>query len=211
MTRARLFAALPTAAVLTLAGLTPIGALLAARPAEAQSFPVVGGTQELQIGVSMVSLPEITNGSWSAQPEVRWGLFLADGLELQVGLDTRVWPLGSQAPKSYGGGVSMLWFPDLGTVDRNFYLLAGAAGMWSDPPQAAFHASFDPVGRGGMGLKVPLDNLGLGFLAGKHLTVEYRLDFVLLNEDEEDYAVLGDVATNYDFLSGLAVGVSFIL
>ena len=206
MIRARVSAALTTALLLPLAG-----AFLAVPTAGAQSFPIVGGTQELQFGLSMVSMPEITSGSWSAQPEVRWGLFLADALELQVTADVRAWPLGAEAPKSYGGIVGLLWFPDLSAGERNFYLLAGAGGAWSDPPEITIDASFDPTVRGGMGLKVPLDNLGLGFLAGKHLNAEYRLDFVYLNEDETDYPAFTDVATNYDFLSGMTIGISFIL
>jgi hypothetical protein len=186
-------------------------ALLSGSSARAQTFPVVGGTQEIQVGIAAVSTPEIVSGFVSAQPELRWGFFLSDGLELQLIADTRVWPLGAYAPKSYGGSLNVLWFPDLGARDRNFYLLAGAGGAWNDPPPESLDASFDPAVRAGIGVKVPLDALGLGFLVGTHLGAEYRGEFVFLNEDADDYAYLGDVATDLEFLSGVAIGVSMIL
>ncbi len=206
MNRARLSLATALAVVLPLAG-----AWLPGGNAGAQTFPVVGGTQEVQIGFSVVTLPEITGGTWSAQPELRWGLFIADGLEIQVTADARAYPLGTTAPKSYGGGVNVLWFPVLGDRDRNFYLLAGGGGAYSDPSSPAIDASFDPAGRIGLGVKVPLDAMGLGFLMGRHLGAEYRGDFVFLNEDADDYPYEEDFATSLEYVSGFTIGVSFIL
>jgi hypothetical protein len=192
-----------------LAAAVALGSALVPGTAPAQTFPVTKGSQEIQVGFSAISLPEFVGGSISAQPELRYGRFVGEGLEVQLGAETRVWPLGTQAPKLYGGSLSVLWYPNLGPRNRNLYLLVGGGGSWNDPPQVTRDASFDPAVRAGMGVKVSLENLGLAFASGWHLTVEYREELVLYNEDEGAYAGLGtDVSTDRDLLSGLAIGVS---
>jgi hypothetical protein len=169
--------------------------LLLAGIASAQTFPVVAGTMEVQVGAAGIVLPENTNGMVSAQPELRLGYFVSEGLQLQIVGDARVWPLGMVAPANYGVGAQFLWFPNLGPQNRNLYLLAGAGGAYSDPPRD--DSQFDPLARVGLGVKVPLAGVGLGFLQRAHLTVEYRGE--LLFQDETD------------FVSGAAVGFSFFL
>ncbi len=188
-----------------------VGGLSFGGSAHAQTFPVVKGTQELQIGFSMMSMPEIVSVTWSAHPELRWGIFLGEGFEAQLTADMRVWPLGIAAPRSYGGGLNLLWFPNLGQGHRNLYLLLGGGGAWTDPAEPTIDASLDPAGRVGLGAKVSLEQLGLPFLVGWHLTTEYRGEFVYLNEDSADYPGLPESAsTGLDFVSGVTVGVSIL-
>lgn len=164
--------------------------------ASAQTFPVVAGTMEFGVGASAVALPEEISGSISAQPELRLGYFLAEGLMLQVVGDARVWPLGTVAPSTYGVAGSLLWFPNLGPRSRNMYLLAGGGGNFVDPPQPSEDSSIDPLLRAGVGVKVPLNGLGLSFLHPYHFTAEFR----------EEIAV-GDET---DFLSGVSFALSRI-
>ncbi|MBZ0267087.1 hypothetical protein K8I85_02940 [bacterium] len=164
--------------------------------ASAQTFPVVAGTMEIGAGISAVALPEQTTGSISAQPEVRVGYFLAEGLMLQVTADTRVWPLGTAAPSTYGVAGNLLWFPNLGPRSRNMYLMAGGGGNFVDPPSPTVDSSLDPLLRIGVGVKVPMEEIGLNFLHPYHFTVEFR----------EEMAV-GDET---DFLSGLSFTLSRI-
>lgn len=153
--------------------------------ASAQTFPVVAGTMEIGVGVSAVALPERITGSISAQPEVRVGFFLAEGLMLQVVGDARVWPLGNTAPSTYGVAGNLLWFPNLGPRSRNLYLMAGGGGNFVDSPNPADDSSIDPLLRGGVGVKVPLEEIGLGFLHPYHFTVEFREEVV--TGDETDF------------------------
>jgi hypothetical protein len=162
--------------------------------ARAQSFPVVAGTLEFQGGMAAVSLPEQNFGSVSAQPELRIGYFFSEGMMAQLVADTRVWPLGTAAPSFWGVSGNVLWFPNLGPRSRNLYLLAGGGGALVDPPAAAEGSSFDPLLRGGLGIKVSLVEVGLTFLQQLHLTVEFREEMVVGDET--------------DLLSGVAVGLS---
>jgi len=204
--------AFASALALALAGALTFADVASAQDEEpAPEFSVAKGSQDLQFGFSMVSLPEIVKGAWSAQPEIRYGVFLSDGLQLQITAETRVWPLGKEAPKSYGGGVNLLWFPDLGTASRNFYLLVGGGGAYEDPPQQTLDASFDPMVRGGVGARVPLRDLGIPFMASWYLSTEFAVKAVLLGEDEEDYPASPGAATDLDYLSALTVGFTILL
>jgi len=177
---------------LSLAVLVP--ALLGATPLAAQTFPVVRGTLEVGAAMAAVALPEHTGGSISAQPELRVGYFIAEGMMVQVVGDTRVWPLGTQAPKWYGVAGQLLYFPNLGPRSRNLYLMAGAGGALVDPPNPAEDSSMDPLIRGGVGVKISLVEVGLRFLQGLHFTAEFREEYVRSDEN--------------DFLSGLSFGLS---
>lgn len=168
--------------------------LLGASAALAQTFPVVRGTTEFQVGAAGVMMPEDSNGMVSYQPEVRFGYFIGEGLQVQFAGDMRVWPLGTIGPARYGGTVSLLWFPNLGPQNRNLYLLGGAGGAYRDPPGPHADGEFDPSLRGGLGIKVPLG--GFAFLQGSHLTMEYRGELLLQDETE--------------FVSGVGIGLSFI-
>ncbi len=178
-------AASALAAVATLGGM-----LAAATGASAAGVPITPGTMELQAGIAAIILPESVDGTFSAQPEVRFGYFLREAVELQVIGDVRVWPLGAKAPHSYGIGGVLLWFPRV-HEDRNFYLLAGAGGAYTDPPGTE-GSSFDPLGRAGFGFKVPME--GFGFLPSAFMTIEYRAELSFADET--------------DFVSGAALGIS---
>jgi hypothetical protein len=155
----------------------------AATTASAQTFPVTPGTLELQVGFAAITLPEGSDGSYSAQPQVRLGMFLAPGLALQVEGSFRIWPLGAVAPGSIGASAQIAWFPTLGQGNRNLYLMAGAGATRNDPPaRTGLDTSTDPQARVGLGYKIPLSNLDLGFVSKAHLNVEYRAEFLL--EDE---------------------------
>jgi hypothetical protein len=170
--------------------------LLGFVPASAQTFPMASGTLEVQFGLAAIVLPEGSDGAYSAQPELRVGLFLMPGLELQVQGDARLWPLGSVAAKSYGASAHLLWFPALSPENRNFYLMAGGGGALSDPPaRTGLDSGFDPLLRGGLGYKVPVSGLDFGFLKRPHLTVEGRLE--ALFQDETDLVSGGSVALSY--------------
>jgi len=173
-------------------------ALLLPANAHAQTFPVVRGSSEVEFGVAGIILPESEDGPYSAQPEVRLGYFLAEGLELQLGLHGRIWPLGGVASKSFGLAGHLLWYPNLGPDSRNLYLMGGGGAARNDPPpRIKRDPNIDPFVRGGLGYKVPLRNLGVGFLMSAHLTAEYRVEYVL----EE----------NNDFVSGALLALSYFL
>ena len=110
-----------------------LAAIFTAPPARAQTFPVTAGTREFQLGLAAIALPEEQDGAFSGEIEGRAGWFVREGIELQAEAAARVYPLGSVAPKSYGAGVSALWFPTLGEV-RNLYLLGGLAFQYLDYP-----------------------------------------------------------------------------
>lgn len=166
------------AALLGVALLLPAGAL-------AQTFPVVRGSTEVEFGFAGIVLPESEDGTYSAQPELRFGYFLAEGLELQLGLHGRIWPLGAVASKNYGVAGHVRWYPNLGPGNRNLYLLGGAGAARNDPPpRIPEEASVDPFARGGLGYKIPLRDLGIGFLSGAHLATEYRLEYVLRGDND---------------------------
>jgi hypothetical protein len=169
---------------------------LAPASASAQTFPMTSGTIEVQLGLGAIMLPEGSDGTYSAQPELRVGLFLWPGLQLQVQGDARLWPLGGVAAKSYGACAHLLWFPELSPENRSFYLMAGAGGALNDPPaRTGLDSGFDPMLRGGVGYKVPLSGLEVGFLKRTHLTVEGRLE--ALFQDETDLVSGGAVALSY--------------
>ncbi|MGQ0722641.1 MAG: hypothetical protein ACT4PE_13880 [Candidatus Eiseniibacteriota bacterium] len=170
--------------------------LLGFVPASAQTFPMTSGTLEVQFGLGAVMLPEGSDGTYSAQPELRLGLFLMPGFELQVQGDARLWPLGSVAAKSYGASAQVLWFPRLSPENRNFYLMAGGGGALNDPPaRTGLDSGFDPLLRGGLGYKVPLTGLDFAFLKQSHLTIEGRLE--ALFQDETDLVSGGAIALSY--------------
>ncbi|GJM43885.1 MAG: hypothetical protein DHS20C21_07270 [Gemmatimonadota bacterium] len=173
----------------------PAVSLFMASSGLAQSFPVVSGTMEFQFGLTGMALPENSGGgSLSAQPELRVGRFVAEGVELQLVGDARVWPLGVTAPSSYGVSANLLWFPNLGPTSRNLYLLVGGGGALVDPPSAAVGSSFDPLGRVGVGVKVPLSELSVSWTKSLFFTVEFREEYVAADES--------------DYLSGISFSVS---
>ena len=182
MNRTALCLALATA---VLAGAGTVGA---------QTFPVVAGTLEIQGGMAAVTLPEQYFGSISAQPELRFGYFIAEGLMIQAVGDMRVWPLGTAAPSFYGVTGNLLWFPNLGPRSRSLYLLGGAGGLLLDPPNPAEGRTFDGVIRGGVGVKISLAELGARFLHPFHFTVEFREELSIADET--------------DMLSGVSFGLS---
>lgn len=162
-----------------------------ARAASAQTFPVVPGTTEIQIGATGLSIREDAGGLWSFNPELRVGFFLQPGFEFQAEGNFRVWPGGAVGGRSYGGGGNLLWYPSLAPKSRNMYLLGGAGGSYNDPPGTA-DSEFDVAIRGGLGYKAPL---GIGLLGSAHLTAEYRGEYLLTDPA--------------DFVSGAAIGISF--
>jgi hypothetical protein len=171
-------------------------ALLGSTLARAQTFPTTPGTLEVQFGLGAIILPESSDGTYSAQPEVRVGLFLMPGVELQVQGDARIWPLGSVAARNYGAGAHLLWYPNLSPENRSLYLMAGAGGALTRPPaRTGLDSSFDPLLRGGIGFKVPLSGLDIGVLTRSHLTVEARLEAIF--QDETDLVSGGAVALSY--------------
>jgi len=172
--------------------------------ARAQTFPVTPGTLEFQLGLATIVLPEDHDGTYSAQVEGRAGWFFGEGLEAQLDGHFRFYPLGSEAPKGYGVGLSALWFPVLGDT-RNLYVLGGAAFQYLDyPPRYGVSNGTRPILRAGGGLKVPLEQSGIPYLRGGHLTVEYRGEWIWLSHDEVDPAV----GKTLEFQSGLAFGWS---
>jgi hypothetical protein len=181
-----------------------LAAFLAATDASPQTFPVTPGTLEFQLGFAAIALPEEQDGAFSGEIEGRAGWFVREGIELQAEVAARVYPLGSVAPKSYGGGVSALWFPRIGEM-RNLYLLGGLAFEYLDyPPNYGVASSTSPVVVGGGGIKIPLEASGIPFLRGGHLTAEYRLEWIRLSEEAVD-PVYGD---RLDLQSGVSLGYS---
>jgi hypothetical protein len=162
-----------------------------ARAACAQTFPVVPGTTEIQVGVTAISIREDEGGLWSLNPQLRIGFFLQPGFEFQAEGNFRAWPGGAVGGKSYGGGGNLLWYPNLAPTSRNMYLLAGAGGSYFDPPGLK-ESEFDVALRGGLGYKAPIH---LPFLGSAHLTAEYRGEYLLTDPT--------------DFVSGAALGFSF--
>ena len=68
------------------------------RIAACQTVPVDPGTFEFQLGVASITLPEESDGMYSAEPELRVGWFLRQTLEVMVQGNIRAWPLGATAP-----------------------------------------------------------------------------------------------------------------
>jgi hypothetical protein len=180
-----------------LARLVTLAALMAVvlfpQPGAAQTFPVVAGTWEVQGGFNGTVLPEGYSPLWSAQVEARAGMFIAEGLEIQAIGDVRVWPLGAEAPKSYGITGNLLWFPRTGET-RNLYLLGGGGGFFRDqatPTQP--ESGFQPMLRTAVGTKIKMP--GQGAVRNLHLTTEFRGDFWF----EEQTS----------FVAGFAIGLSW--
>ncbi|NNE44695.1 MAG: hypothetical protein HKN12_10830 [Gemmatimonadetes bacterium] len=174
-----------------------LAATLLGPAASAQTGPTASGSLELQFGIATIALPEDTEGTYSAQPQLRLGLFLSEALQFQVEGYARVWPLGAVAPSSYGVVAQVAWYPSVGPNVRGLYFLAGAGGALNEPPGFMTESSFDPLVRGGLGYRVPLNELGVGFLTAAHLNAEYRAEYLL--EDPSD------------FVSGVAVSFSYFL
>jgi hypothetical protein len=176
-----------------------LGLLLVVLPlagtAAAQSLPLVKGAVEIQAGIGATLMPEDEEGFVSVQPELRVGWFLGDGLMIQAMGDSRVWPLGTVGSSSYGVTGNLLWFPNLGPGNRNFYLLGGAGGTLQDPPGPAEGSSFDTLLRAGIGAKAPMAGVGVGWLDVSYFTMEFRTDLVIQDE------------TN--FVSGISMGLSW--
>jgi hypothetical protein len=179
-----------------------VAAFLPTGVASAQSFPVTPGTLEFQLGIAGIVLPEDQNGTFSAQPEVRAGYFVLEGLQLQAEANARVWPLGNQAPKSYGLGAHVLWFPRP-FPSRSVYALGGLAVSYLDyADRYQIESGVVPSVRVGGGIKVSLAKGFVRFMRSGHFTVEYRGEWIRLNED---MVVSG---RQVDFVSGIALGYS---
>ncbi|HMB71100.1 MAG TPA: hypothetical protein VKU85_17445 [bacterium] len=165
--------------------------------AQAQPAPVAAGTLEIQGGIGAIGLPEGTDGTYSAQPELRVGFFLSEGIELQAAGSIRMWPLGTVAPHNASAAAHLLWYPSLGPGHRNLYLLAGGGIARNDPPGFLIERTFDPLARIGFGFKIPLAALGLGAMSAGWFTTEFRSE-VLFEEFTSPVA-------------GIAVGYSYFL
>lgn len=164
----------------------------AAEEAEAEGpAGVVADGLVLRVGIAGIVLPEASGGTFSAQPELRIGWFTGVDMAVEVEASARVWPLGGVSAKSYGVAGNLLWFPSFGGDQRDFYLLGGGGGYYSDPVLG--DASFDPVVRGGVGLLASLASL-IPSAASVRLAVEYRGELLLADET--------------DFVSGIALGLS---
>ena len=138
----------------------------------AQTFPVVAGTWQVQGGLTGTVLPEAYNALWSAQVELRAGMFVAEGWQIQAAGDARVWPLGAQAPTSYAITGSVLWFPRMGE-HRNLYLLGGGGGFSRGSlPGQGIESGFQPLLRGAVGTNIKMP--GQGWSGRLHLTTEFR-------------------------------------
>ena len=183
-----------------LAHLVTLSALVAAvllpRSGAAQTFPVVAGTWEFQGGFSGTVLPETYNALWSAQVEARAGMFVAEGWQIQAIGDARVWPLGGQAPKSYGITGNVLWVPRMGE-HRNLYLMGGGGGFQraSSTPTHP-ETGFQPMLRTGIGTKVRMP--GDGWIRNLHLTSEFRGDFWF----EETTSFVAGIAFGLSWFTG---------
>jgi hypothetical protein len=154
------------------------------------------GLIEVQVGVAGIVLPEASRGTFSAQPELRIGLFLSDHLELQGEASVRVWPLGVVAASSLGLSGNALFYPATASRAR-IYFLGGGGGALTDPPGPAEDSSFDPLVRGGTGVRVALAGLGVPILDPLTFVAEYRGELVF--------------ADDTDFVSGISLGVSRFL
>jgi hypothetical protein len=165
--------------------------------AGAQDLPVSAGTIEVQAGMAAIGLPEATNGTYSAQPELRLGFFLVEGLEAQLEANIRMWPLGSVAPHSAGAAAHLAWYPSLGPGHRNLYLLAGGGVSRNDPPGVLTVRTFDPLARAGLGYKIPLSQLGMGAVPHGFFTTEFRAE---MHFEEQTDIVSGIVAAFSYFL-----------
>jgi len=181
----------PTLAAVLLAALASTALAQESTPPAEEAAPEIARGLVFRVGVAGIVLPEASNGTFSAQPEVRFGWFLQQRVAIQIEGSARVWPLGGVAARSYGLAGNVLWFPPLGREGRELYLLAGGGGAYTDP--AVGDTSFDPAIRGGIGVLAPLAGL-VPSLAGLRLAVEYRGELVRADET--------------DFVSGISIGVS---
>jgi hypothetical protein len=155
----------------------------------------VPGALEIQAGVAAVVLPEDSRGTHTIEPLGRIGYFLAEGIELEVEVSTRVWPLGAIAPKSIAVGGALSWYPNLGPQNRNVFLSGGVGVLSEDPPGVKEGTTWDGFARGAFGFKVPLEGVGLGLLDALHLSIEFREE-ALFQEST-------------DFVSGAVIGFSY--
>lgn len=164
-----------------------------APPGSPEASPTPGTPQGLvlRIGVAGIVLPEDSRGMFGAQPEVRLGWFHRQRVAIQVEGSARVWPLGGIADRSYGVAGNVLWFPPFTAERRDFYLLAGGGGAYTEPAEG--DASFDPEVRAGLGVLAPLAGL-IPSLHSVYFAAEYRGALVFRD--------------GTDFVSGIALGLS---
>lgn len=175
-------------------------ALLLPAFARAEGFAPVAGSIELQGGIATIGLPEATNGTYSAQPELRVGYFLHPAIELQLESNIRIWPLGSVSPHSAGVAGHLLWYPSLGPAGRSLYLLGGAGVARTDPPGVLSVRTFDGLARGALGYKIPLPKHGPEGPVDSNafLTTEFRVEMVFPKD-------------HTDVVAGIAVAFSYLL
>ncbi len=169
----------------------------AEEPVPETAAAIAPGAIEIQLGVAGITLPESSRGTYSAQPELRLGFFLHEYMELQGELSVRVWPLGTVAANSYGVSGNVLFFIDPPTSRARLFLLGGGGGQFADPPGPAEGRSFDPLVRGGIGVRVSLAGTGVSLLQPLSFAAEYRGELVF--------------ADDTDFVSGISLGVSRFL
>lgn len=161
--------------------------------AAAAPFSVEPGTLEGQLGASLSVLPEEVNAPTAIQIEGRGGYFFGEGLEAVVAADMRVWPLGNQAPASYGVTANVAWYPDI-SEERNLYLMAGGGGFFRDPDAASpLESGFQPMVRGAVGQKISLEKMGP--VRDFYLTSEFHLSLWF----EEETSLIG----------GISIGLSY--
>ena len=159
----------------------------------AAPFSVEPGTLEGQIGASHSVLPEEVNATTAIQLEGRGGYFFAEGLEAVLAVDTRIWPLGSQAPASFGVTGNVAWYPAI-SEERNLYLSAGGGGFFRDPDESSpLDSGFQPMFRGAVGQKISLEKMGP--VRDFYLTSEFHLSVWF----EEETSIIG----------GISIGLSY--
>jgi hypothetical protein len=163
--------------------------------ARGQAAPVEAGTVEVQAGMAAIGLPEGTDGTYSAQPELRVGWFLSEGVEVQGVGHIRMWPLGAVAPHNAGAALHLLWYPSIGPGHRNLYLMGGGGIARNDPPGVLVERTFDPLARAGLGYKIPLSGLGLGAMSAGWFATEFRLEMNF----EDDTGVVAGIVGAYSY------------
>lgn len=168
-----------------------LGAL--ASEVAAAPFSVEPGTIEGQIGASISVLPEVVDAPTAIQLEGRGGYFFAEGLEAVVIADMRVWPLGNQAPGSFGVTGNVAWYPAI-SEERSLYLSVGGGGFFRDPDESSpLDSGFQPMVRGAVGQKISLEKMGP--VKDFYLTSEFHLSAWF----EEETSLIG----------GISIGLSY--
>ena len=159
----------------------------------AAPFSVEPGTLEGQLGASLSVLPEEVNATTAIQLEGRGGYFFGEGLEAVVAVDARVWPLGKEAPASYGVTGNVAWYPAI-SEEQNLYLMAGGGGFFRDPDESTgLDSGFQPMVRGAVGQKISLERMGP--VKNFYLTSEFHLSMWF----EEETSIIGGISLGLSY------------